>query len=69
MDDLKRFMVENKPSGRISKLDMHKEEIFTLKEKGYSEKDILKFLSEYRDVVVSQPALNRFIRTRMQDVE
>ncbi len=69
MDDLERFMIENKPSGRMSKLDMYKEEIFILKDKGYAEKDIVKFLSEFRSVEVSQPALNRFIRTRMLDVE
>lgn len=65
MYELERFIAENKPSGRTSKLDAYKEEIFILKDKGYSEKDILKFLAECRGVEVSQPALNRFIKSKM----
>lgn len=63
MSDLDDFVKNNVPSGKKSKLDAFAGEIFTLKNLGYSEKDILKFLLEKKGMTVSQPTLNRFIRS------
>ena len=46
MSDLDDFVKNNAPSGKKSKLYAFAGEIFTLKNLGYSEKDILKFLLE-----------------------
>lgn len=64
MSDLDDFVKNNAPSGKKSKLDDFAEEIFTLKKLGYSEKDIVRFLLEKKAVSVTQPTLNRFIRSR-----
>ncbi|WP_373700714.1 hypothetical protein [Neisseria dentiae] len=66
MSDLDDFVKNNTPSGKKSKLDAFAREIFALKKLGYSEKDILRFLSEKKGVSVTQPTLNRFIRNRKQ---
>lgn len=63
MSDLEDFVKNNAPSGKKSKLDAFAGEIFTLKNLGYSEKDILRFLLEKKGMTVSQPTLNRFIRS------
>lgn len=63
MSDLEDFVKNNAPSGKKSKLDAFAGEIFTLKNLGYSEKDILRFLFEKKGMTVSQPTLNRFIRS------
>ena len=63
MSDLEDFVKNNAPSGKKSKLDAFAGEIFTLKNLGYSEKDILRFLLEKKGIKVSQPTLNRFIRS------
>ena len=63
MSDLDDFVKNNAPSGKKSKLDAFAGEIFTLKNLGYSEKDILRFLLEKKGMTVSQPTLNRFIRS------
>lgn len=62
--DLTKFINDNKPSARVSRLEPFKEEIFYLKDNGYSEKDILKFLADFKSISVSQPSLNWFIRSR-----
>ena len=64
MSDLDDFVKNNAPSGKKSKLAAFAGEIFTLKDLGYSEKDILRFLLEKKEMAVSQPTLNRFIRSR-----
>ncbi|MBP6115499.1 MAG: hypothetical protein KBC57_05690 [Neisseriaceae bacterium] len=64
-NDLSQFLSCHKPSARISKLEPFKNEIFYLKENGYSEKDILKFLADFKQISVSQPSLNWFIRSRL----
>lgn len=69
MGDLEEFMKNNKPDGRASKLEPFKQEIMVLKQKGYTEKTILKFLAEVKKVTVSQPALNKFIRNHVQNIE
>ena len=63
MSDLEDFVKNNAPSGTTSKLDAFAGENFTLKNLGYSEKDILRFLLEKKGMTVSQPTLNRFIRS------
>ena len=65
MSDLDDFVKNNAPSGKKSKLDAFAGEIFTLKNLGYSEKDILRFLLEKKGIKVSQPTLNRFIRSHI----
>lgn len=65
MSDLEDFVKNNAPSGKKSKLDAFAGEIFTLKNLGYSEKDILRFLLEKKGIKVSQPTLNRFIRSQI----
>jgi hypothetical protein len=66
MSDVTDFMRENRPSGKISKLDPYRSEIEELKQNDYSEKDILRFLAEKKGIVVTQPTLNRFIKTRIR---
>ena len=58
------FVKNNAPSGKKSKLDNFVKEILGLKNLGYSEKDILRFLHKKRGITVSQPTLNRFVRSR-----
>lgn len=65
MSDLEDFVKNNAPSGKKSKLDAFAGEIFKLKNLGYSEKDILRFLLEKKGIKVSQPTLNRFIRSHI----
>ena len=65
MSDLEDFVKNNAPSGKKSKLDAFAGEIFTLKNLGYSEKDILRFLLEKKGIKVRQPTLNRFIRSQI----
>ena len=67
MSDLDDFMSETRPSGKASKLDPYLVEIDTLKKHAYSEKDILRFLEEKKGLVVTQPTLNRFIKTRIRN--
>ncbi len=62
-------MKNNKPDGRTSKLEPFIQEIKVLKKNGYTEKTILKFLAEVKGVVVSQPALNKFIRNNLKNIE
>lgn len=49
MSDVTDFMRENRPSGKISKLDPYRSEIEELKQNDYSEKDILRFLAEKKE--------------------
>ena len=57
-------MKNKPPTGKKSKLAAIAAENLTLKDLGYSEKDILRFLLEKKEMAVSQPTLNRFIRSR-----
>ena len=69
MSDLEDFIksYENKLSpGKRSVLEPYKDEILKMKELGFTEKLILQFLAEKKNVRVSQQALNRFIRSRLQ---
>lgn len=69
MSDLEDFInsYENKLSpGKRSVLEPYKDEILKMKQLGFTEKLILQFLAEKKNVSVSQQALNRFIRSRLQ---
>lgn len=69
MSDLEDFIksYENKLSpGKRSVLEPYKDEILKMKQLGFTEKLILQFLVEKKNVRVSQQALNRFIRSRLQ---
>ena len=69
MSDLEDFIksYENKLSpGKRSVLEPYKDEILEMKQLGFTEKLILQFLAEKKNVSVSQQALNRFIRSRLQ---
>lgn len=60
MNDLEKFISENKPKGK-SRLDAYKEDILTLKKHRYSDKDVQRFLFEKKGIKVSITTLNRFI--------
>ena len=69
MSDLEDFIksYENKLSpGKRSVLEPYKDEILKMKQLGFTEKLILQFLAEKKNVRVSQQALNRFILSRLQ---
>ena len=69
MSDLEDFIksYENKLSpGKRSVLEPYKDEILKMKQLGFTEKLILQFLAEKKNVRVSQQALNRFIRSRLR---
>lgn len=69
MSDLEDFIksYENKLSpGKRSVLEPYKDEILKMKQLGFTEKLILQFLAEKKNVRVSQQALNRFIHSRLQ---
>ena len=69
MSDLEDFIksYEKKLSpGKRSVLEPYKDEILKMKQLGFTEKLILQFLAEKKNVRVSQQALNRFIRSRLQ---
>lgn len=69
MSDLEDFikLYENKLSpGKRSVLEPYKDEILKMKQLGFTEKLILQFLAEKKNVRVSQQALNRFVRSRLQ---
>lgn len=69
MSDLEDFIksYEKKLSpGKRSVLEPYKDEILKMKQLGFTEKLILQFLAEKKNVSVSQQALNRFIRSRLQ---
>ena len=59
--DLKNFIETNRATGKSRKLARFAEQINTLKELGFSDSDVLRFLSEKKGVVVSQRTLTRFI--------
>ena len=69
MSDLEDFIksYENKLNpGKRSVLEPYKDEILKMKQLGFTEKLILQFLAEKKNVRVSQQALNQFIRSRLQ---
>lgn len=65
MSDLDDFMAQNKPTYR-SKLQPYLSDIQTLCEHGYSEPDILRYLSEKKMLVVTRKTLHTFIVKNIQ---
>ena len=65
MNDLDDFMAQNKPTYR-SKLQPYLSDIQTLCEHGYSEPDILRYLSEKKMLVVTRKTLHTFILKHLQ---
>ena len=59
MISLEEFMATEKPKRR-SKLEPFKKDILTLKNEGYSEASIIKYLA-MNGVTVSQRAVNKFV--------
>lgn len=60
MSDLDDFMAQNKPTYR-TKLQPYLSDIRTLYEHGYSEPDILRYLSEKKMLAVTRKTLHSFI--------
>lgn len=65
MSDLDDFMMENKPTGK-SKLDIYASDILTLKQHGYSDKDVIRFLFEKKGLKVGTTTLARFLRASVK---
>ena len=67
MNDIETFLNQRNhaaKSDKVSVLEPYKDEILQLKNIGYAEKIIVKFLSEMKGVNVSRQAVNQFIRSR-----
>lgn len=67
MNDIEIFLSKRNhapKSDKVSVLEPFKDEIFQLKNMGYTEKIIVEFLAEMKGVKVSRQALNQFIRSR-----
>lgn len=70
MSDLEDFIREhNLRPGKSKKsvLQPYADEIFKMKEMGFTEKIILQFLKEKKGIVVSQQTLNWFIRSKASE--
>ncbi len=59
------FMAQRKAAAKSSRLDPWADDIFTLKDNGYTQKQILEFL-EANGIKVSQMTLSVFIRSRQE---
>lgn len=59
------FMTQRKAAAKSSRLDPWADDIFTLKDNGYTQKQILEFL-EANGIKVSQMTLSVFIRSRQE---
>ncbi len=69
MSDFDDFVANNRPTGKSPKLDRFRDDILGLKDLGYSENDILRYLNEKKSVIVSRKTLNLFInRNKKADV-
>ena len=60
--DLIDFLQENKPNARRSVLAPYKEQILYMKNQDFTEQAILDFLKQKKNITVSQPTLNAFIK-------
>lgn len=65
---LLKFLEKNKPDGRRNKLMPFKEHILFLKQQGYSDSSIARFLKEEKGVQTTQQSVNNFIN-KNQKVE
>lgn len=66
MSDLDDFKAKNKPSGKVSKIEPYKSDIFDLKSNGYSTPDVVRYLAEYKNTVVSVQAVNNFLKKQKE---
>lgn len=65
MSDLDDFMAQNKPTYR-SKLQPYLDDIRVLRQHGYSEPDILRYLLEKKQLSVTRKTLHAFILKNFQ---
>ena len=63
---LEAFMAQQPSHTRVSKLEPWREDILTLKNNGYTQKQILEYL-DLNGIKVSQTALNSFIKIRQRE--
>ena len=63
-ESLMDFMKNHTPDGKNSKLEPFKQQIFFLKEQGYSSTQIALFLEEKKGVKITRQAVEKFIKTR-----
>lgn len=59
--DVHDFIATHTPKGKSPKLDRYADAIFYLKERGFSDDDVLLFLSEKKGLVVGKRTLSRFL--------
>ena len=64
--NLNEYMQKNKPNKRKSKLDAIKDDIETLYNAEYSQKQILEYVTKHRKIKVSLTTLQHFIKTRFE---
>lgn len=64
--DISEFIKLEQPIQRSSKLDLYRADILELYGLGYNLNQILKFL-ELNNLIISKPALQRFIKTRLAE--
>ena len=62
---LERFLAKTKPNTVKNKLDEFEEQIFFLKSKGYSDRQVVDFLKIEKGLATTQQSVNRFINKRM----
>ena len=60
--DVHDFVATHTPRGKSPKLDRYADAIFYLKERGFSDDDVLIFLSEKKGLVVGKRTLSRFLK-------
>ena len=59
--DVHDVIATHTPKGKSPKLDRYADAIFYLKERGFSDDDVLLFLSEKKGLVVGKRTLSRFL--------
>ncbi|OSI21680.1 hypothetical protein BV912_06425 [Neisseria dumasiana] len=69
MDDFIKEHNLKPEKNKKSVLAPYQDEIFKMKEMGFTEKIILQFLKEKKGISVSQQTLNWFIRSRKNDTK
>ncbi|PSJ81197.1 hypothetical protein [Neisseria iguanae] len=72
MNDIETFLTKHQLADKQKKtsvLEPYQAEILELKEKGYSDKIIVRFLEEMKGVKISQQWLNRYIRSCRKQAE
>ena len=65
--NLNEYMQKNKPNKRKSKLDAIKDDIETLYNAEYSQKQILEYVTKHKKIKVSLTTLQHFIKSRFEN--